>query len=89
MLLYAREIDESEIAEDAWEVFARLIIRIRDGCEMTLKGIYSHDHYMYAIGGMDFLEVFRFEEDHFMLLLEVLEIPEVVTIHRCDGCIWL
>ena len=65
------------------QILLDLLSRIRHSLEMTtLKGIYSHDNFMDVIGGMDFFELFRFEKEHFMVLLDVLQIPDKVLIHR-------
>lgn len=37
-------------------------------------GIYFHDNFMDAMRVMDFPELFRFEKEHFTVLLDMLEI---------------
>ena len=83
LFLIAREMGELEIAEECRQILLDLLSRIRHSQEMaTLKGICSHENFMDVIGGMDFFELFRFEKEHFMVLLDVLQIPDKVLIHR-------
>ena len=75
LFLIAREMGELEIAEESRQILHDLLSRIRHSLERTtLKGIYSHDNFMDVIGGMDFFELFRFEKEHFMVLLDVLPV---------------
>lgn len=39
---------------------------------MTLTGVYSHDNFMDVIEGTDFLELIRVEDEHIMVLLDVV-----------------
>lgn len=61
------------------------LIRTRDTSEPTkLMVIYSHDDFMDAIGGMEVLELIRFEKQHLMVLLEISRI-DTQQISRMTG----
>ncbi|CAB1115709.1 unnamed protein product [Ectocarpus sp. CCAP 1310/34] len=47
-----------------------------------LEGVYPTYNLFYAIGGMDFKELFRFEKPHFRQLLYELELPKCIEIYR-------
>lgn len=82
-LNHAQEQGNFDLAENICEAVLDRLQRLR-GCMIptTVMGICPDEDFTRAMGELGFFELVRFEKEHFMVLLNVLEIPDTVCIKR-------